>query len=378
MNNNYSIDLPVGTLDIAVSKARLPLSTLLTFGARENPKRNYLFISKVLGKYVPCQPSVMRNSYKQLVSELTKHCSVNDKLWVLGVAETATALGAGVAQEICREGYSNVVYSHTTRYHLPCKVEFPIEETHSHAPSHLIYDFKDQINKSDIDTVVMVDDEITTGKTLNQLTSAVQKSLPKLKKIIWISLVSWLSPEVRADFKRMHLGIELEFCSLLEGDFHFEVAEGVDTSLPEKTIGGITHIDSREDNGRRGYALTHTSISSEFVTPEGALLCVDSLDKSRAYTIIGTGEFLHQPFLFAEMMEEKGFDVVVQSTGRSPILPGVGIQRKESFFDASHNGVFYLYNRPIERYPIILYETHAQFNDCALKHQFQASAGILK
>ncbi len=377
MNNNYSVDLPVGKLDIAVSKARLPLSTLLTFGARENPKRNYLFISKVLGKYVPCRPSVMRNSYKELAGELIKYCTVNEKLWVLGVAETATALGAGVAQEANREGYTEVIYSHTTRYNLPHQIDFSIEEAHSHAPSHLIYDLNAQIDKSDIQTVVIVDDEITTGKTLNQLSIAIKKNLPKLKKIIWMSLVSWLSPQERSDFEQIHPDITLQFCSLLDGCFNFEAIQGINPRLPEKTICGIADIDCRADNGRRGYELTDTSINTEFATHDGDLLCIDNMDRKKAYTVIGTGEFLHQPFLFAEMMEEQGFDVVVQSTGRSPILPGVGIQRKESFFDVSHQGDFYLYNRPVERHPIILYETWAQYNNCSLKDRFQATTGIL-
>ena len=64
MLNPQDIELQTGKLQISVYSTRYPLDTLLTFGSRQNPKRRYLFISKVLGKYFPCKPSEMRQTYR--------------------------------------------------------------------------------------------------------------------------------------------------------------------------------------------------------------------------------------------------------------------------------------------------------------------------
>ena len=93
--------------------------------------------------------------------------------------------------------------------------------------------------------------------------------------------------------------------------------------------------------------------------------------------MIGTGEFTYHPFLFAEIMEQQGFDVLMQSTGRSPILEGKGVKRKESFFDESHDGMLYLYNRCEDRQPIMLYETFDQYLKCPLHEKIDAIVGIL-
>ena len=376
MSNKYQIELQTGTLDIVVTGSQQPLHELLTFGSRQNPKRRYLFISKVLGKYVPCRPSVMRKSYRQLATEVTD-TGLSGKVWVLGVAETATALGAGVAQEVRANGCHDVIYSHTTRYQLPNTIDFSIKEAHSHAPSHLVYALDLSLQSAEVETAVIVDDEISTGKTLNQLTEKLHDQLPNLKKVVWACLVNWLLPEERNEFRRNHPGIELAFCDLLNGSFTFDVNDQLDVDLPPKTATAICSLPSLSDKARTGYRVSEVPQSFHFVDAEQQPLSISTLDRTQKYTVIGTGEFMHLPFLFAEQMETLGFDVTVQSTGRSPVLEGCGVERKESFFDSTHNGVFYLYNRRQERHPIMLYETAELYASCQLRTQINATAGIL-
>ena len=376
MPDKYQIKLQTGTLDIVVTESQQPLHKLLTFGSRENPKRRYLFISKVLGKYVPCRPATMRKSYRQLAAEVTA-TGLSGKVWVLGVAETATALGAGVAQEIQANDMHNVIYSHTTRYQLPHAIDFSIKEAHSHAPSHLVYALDTSLKSADVETVVIVDDEISTGKTLNQLTHKLRQQLPRLKKVVWACLVNWLSPEEQQAFQHEHAAIALTFCDLLNGSFTFDVNDRLAVDLPAKTATAICSLPSLSDSARTGYQITKTPPNFQFVDVDQQPLMLDALDRTQRYTVIGTGEFMHLPFLFAEQMESQGFDVTVQSTGRSPVLEGCGIERKESFFDHAHNGMFYLYNRSEDRHPIMLYETAEQYSNCQLRPQINATAGIL-
>jgi hypothetical protein len=94
--SQYRIPLNNGYLDLFVEPSEYLMGTLLDFASRENPNRAYLFLSKVLGKYIPCLPSDMRKSYKALANKIT----VTGDSLVLGVAETATGLGGGVFEEI--------------------------------------------------------------------------------------------------------------------------------------------------------------------------------------------------------------------------------------------------------------------------------------
>ncbi|PWQ98563.1 hypothetical protein DKT75_03675 [Leucothrix arctica] len=380
MLDQHRATLITGQLDITVTDEQLPLNDLLTFGARQNPKRRYLFISKVLGKYVPCYPRVMRRSYQQLAATILKE-GVHGNIRVLGVAETATGLGAGVAQELQRQTNTSLLYSHTSRYELKNPISFSISEVHSHAPSHIIYELDDELQSIDIETLVIVDDEISTGQTLEQLTRQLCDRNPKLKKVIWVCLVNWLSEDRRAQLQASVPQLELVFCSLLSGHFQFEPNEDVALGLPEKTATGLCSIDQSEESihaqkSRTGYHVTDSQAFS-FVGPNQQVLAVSDFDPEQAYMIIGTGEFTFQPFLFAEEMEQHGLDVLMQSTGRSPILEGEGVDRKESFFDESHDGMLHLYNRCVSRKPIMLYETVDQYLKCPVRTSINATAGIL-
>ena len=45
--------LPTGELRVRVTESLVPAGDLFTFAVRRNPKRAFLFLSKVLGKEVP-------------------------------------------------------------------------------------------------------------------------------------------------------------------------------------------------------------------------------------------------------------------------------------------------------------------------------------
>ena len=46
-------DLPNGRLTLTINRADLPPDELFALGARANPRRAFLFVSKVLGKHSP-------------------------------------------------------------------------------------------------------------------------------------------------------------------------------------------------------------------------------------------------------------------------------------------------------------------------------------
>ncbi len=50
----YPIAIRAGDLLIETHREDMPLEALLDFASRQNPKRGFLFVSKVLGRHIPC------------------------------------------------------------------------------------------------------------------------------------------------------------------------------------------------------------------------------------------------------------------------------------------------------------------------------------
>src|SRR5688500_20128960 len=81
----HTVSLRGGTLTLTVERADLPLAELCAFGTRRNPKRPFLFISKVLGRHIPVRPSVMLDVHERLAAKLG---DLPGPVLVIGMAET--------------------------------------------------------------------------------------------------------------------------------------------------------------------------------------------------------------------------------------------------------------------------------------------------
>ena len=77
-----------------------------------------------------------------------------------------------------------------------------------------------------------------------------------------------------------------------------------------------------------------------------ALLARHSIRADARVLVLGTGEFIHPPAVFArELATRSGADVYLQSSSRSPALPWGALPHKRSFADPYDAGVpYYLYN----------------------------------
>lgn len=326
--------LPAGELHVHLRREEMPLAQLLDFATRRNPKRAFLFVSRVLGKHLPCRPSHMQAVQTRLAHKIPDHGE--GPYLVVGMAETATALGSGVAHALAAHIASPVLGLRTTRYRLQRKPDVVVEESHSHAMEHLLYvDPAHHPRLQQAKTLVLVDDEITTGRTLARLAQALLERLPACRQILFLSLVSWLS---RQDQKNLEdkMGRACAFDSLLEGDFHF-------TAHPDWSPGplissegnkNILHEPLLTDPTRLGMVTEgQTFILPPWRPPAGPL------------TLIGDGEYMYPPFQLALALEQAGQDVLFQSTTRSPILPGGAITQTLTFQDHYGDDIpHFLYN----------------------------------
>ena len=90
----YRCTLSCGTIQVTGRQKNFLLDDLFDIAERRNPKRAFLFVSKVLGRHIPVSPSVMRQVYRQLAEQIPE--GMAGPVLVIGMAETAVGLGAGV------------------------------------------------------------------------------------------------------------------------------------------------------------------------------------------------------------------------------------------------------------------------------------------
>lgn len=192
---------------------------LFTMGLRHNnPKRSFLFVSKVLGKHIPITPNTLLEALQELVSIWCKknfNCSPEEysvPTLVIGFAETATAMGHGFFSYISRSS----TYLHSTREE-PQGVEslFYACEEHSHAMDHNFFLQNRDILKK-IKHIVIVDDEITTGKTALNLIKAIDEIFPG-KEYSVASFLDWRNDEHRKMFIKGINEREIKTASILSG-----------------------------------------------------------------------------------------------------------------------------------------------------------------
>ena len=160
------VSLPSGRLRLEVEHTTRPLDELLSFAVRRNPRRGFLFVSRVLGKHIPVDPAVAAATHAELAAALP---ALKEPHFI-GLAETATALGEGVYRAWEALTGRPGSFQHTTRYLTRSPLLLRFDEPHSHAPAHLLYDSGEAARSAR--ELVLINDELSTGTTLHNLAAA--------------------------------------------------------------------------------------------------------------------------------------------------------------------------------------------------------------
>lgn len=340
--SSVEVALAGGALRVFVPKPAIPrLHELCGFASRHNPKRGFLFVSRVLGKHLPVKPSEVLRTHSQLAVMLKPH--VTPGALFIGFAETATGLGAGVFEACLRaQPWNSFGFIQTTRYRLSHPHALHFKEEHSHATGHLLYEPQARGVRLDAETVVLIDDELSTGKTAVNFTRELLALNKRLKKLVLVSLVNWMGPAQKAAVAEALPGLTVQFLSLLDGTFEFK-ADATYACPP------MPCVDSSSDPKDGLIPLSYGRVGTNQLHPR----CPDkalsrlALDKTRPVHVLGDGEFMHPPLLLAQRLEQAGFDVLFQSTTRSPVLVGGAIATKTGFQDHYGDGIEnFAYNLP--------------------------------
>ncbi|MBF0101791.1 MAG: phosphoribosyltransferase domain-containing protein [Desulfobacterales bacterium] len=358
-NMNKTVILQTGTLSIHVERTDIPLEDLFGFGSRNNPKRGYLFISKVLGKHYPNRPSKMREIYRIFAQKLSL-LYIRSPVVFVALAETATGLGQGIYEEfMLANPDTESVFIHTTRYILTQKQAFTFDETHSHATDHILYEPIEPADKEIFyhsRTLILIDDELSTGNTFINLILRFKKVNPHIEQVIFVVLTNWINQE-KYQVILDKIQCNMKIVSILDGHFEFE---------PNPNFQHITNIDSTGNrNDKNRYLKKNWGRLGYRDIPEVDMLsCINHmnfLNNDDTILVLGTGEFLFFPFKLAEELENQGFTIWFQSTTRSPILIDNDIHYKiefeDNYFDQIPNFVYNVYPNHYDQV-IVCYETN--------------------
>jgi adenine/guanine phosphoribosyltransferase-like PRPP-binding protein len=204
------------------SRSLVPVESLVGLAVRDNPKRAQLLVSTVLAKHVPTVPSAAlaagallgalvraeltgvapdaapfaefsrllaarrplgpeeRAALRSLLDALAAAPSASagpvadpsgGRVVTIGYAETATGLGHLVADAI------GAPYVHSTRHDVPGAAFTAFEEEHSHASDHRLYVQPGWLASGG--TTVLVDDELSTGRTIRNTIAALHARAPQ-------------------------------------------------------------------------------------------------------------------------------------------------------------------------------------------------------
>ena len=167
-----------------------PLHELVGVALRRNPRRAHLLVSTVLGKHIPTEPRIVYGAGRMLGELVADRLRGDCGAVVLGYAETATALGHCVADALGAD------YLQSTRRAVGgVQAVGGFEEEHSHATRHLLLP-EDPGLLTRPGMLVLVDDELSTGRTALNTIAALHALAPR-RRYLMAALVDLLGASLR-------------------------------------------------------------------------------------------------------------------------------------------------------------------------------------
>ena len=402
-------------LRTCAAPAGVSVDDLIRLALRRNPRRAHLLVSQVLGKHVPVDPRVatgvgrllgelvgrlLDGEDEPLPGELTGAAAAAVTLTdpgallaalprptpdgrpvlVLGYAETATALGHLVADQLGAMGYLP-----STRHSPgPVPVSAAFAEGHSHAPDHLLRPSPAELLDTH-DIAVLVDDELSTGRTAIATVAALHSRRPRSRYVL-ATLVDVRGDADRAALDRLaeKLGTRIDVVAVARGRLELPdgltttVARWLATTTPDEPEPAAPQLLSAPDHRALLAGVSwvprppRSSTDRYGVTPARAAALEDLIvdvaaatwaavartalpvDRPRRVLVLGTEEYMYLPLRVAGTWRDRAPEVLVdirfQSTTRSPVVPlaerHYPVRRMITFrpCEADQTGDRFLYN----------------------------------
>lgn len=291
---------------------------IIRIAKRENNlKRKYLVVNVLQGKHVPVIPSDAMKMFDHL-AQIIKETYTDEKLLLISFAETATAIGAQIATQL------DCYYIQTTREAIKDVDYLFFSEAHSHATEQkLVKNDIDQVITK-IDRIIFIEDEVTTGNTIKNIISLLQKEYSNCS--INFSIASIING-MDINSKQQFINSQIPLHYLVEtrnSDYE---------SIPDQYNGDGKYHKCNTTNLMIQYSIEHyhglmdarrVLKSSEYkkACNEFWLKIKEKNDAQsiRSILVLGTEEFMYPALYVASKLEEEGYDVRFHATTRSPIM----------------------------------------------------------
>jgi len=329
------VTLPTGQMTLRVEGGGpFALDDLIGFAARANTRRGFLFLSKVLGKHWPVTPRLMQAIHTELALRIPS--DLPGPVVFIAMAETAIGLGQGVFEAWkTAHPQREALFLHTTRYHVGDTPTIEFEEAHSHAPRQFLHqpgDARLQEMWLHARSLVLIDDEASTGNTFLNLSAACRALSPAIERVHLAVITNFMGAKANAALPG-RFGLPVTVGAALSGEYTFTPGQ----LQPAKGAAQLF-----EAHAERGASPCFGRLGLDRpLSPPTTLaqrLKAD-IDPNERVLVLGTGEFMHMAFLLARALEANGVNVVVQSTTRSPILPWGAVSHILNFPDNYGEGV---------------------------------------
>lgn len=317
-----------------------------------NTKRNYLLVNPLQAKHMPVSPSASLKMMRTLGKMLAE--KYPETRLIVGFAETATAIGAAVAECFPQDCF----YMHTTRENLAHVKDWIIfQEEHSHATEQKLAQEGFLKGTKETDTILFIEDEISTGRTLRNMIPQLQGIMPggSQKRMIAASIINRMSEE--NEKMLLYDGISCECLVRLPSEDYQDELNQISVDIAEKTqLVAEPALQSHQIDLTDLYSDPRRAVRTGSYAEMLKRIAENAIHQiSKGFTketnllVLGTEECMYPALLFGEMLEKTiGCNVRCHATTRSPIgicgTPGYPIrngQRMTSLYQNTRETFLY-------------------------------------
>lgn len=336
------------------NKTNYAVKDIIQMAKRDNnKKRSYLFVNPMQAKHIPVSPALALELFESL-GEILKSAYGHERVVIIGFAETATAIGAAVANCFGND----TCYIHTTREAVQnAQAVVNFEEEHSHATEQKLYCHDPDEVLLKAQRIIFVEDEVTTGKTILNFIDALKEKgyIKKHHKIAIASIVNSMQPIHLETYQNLHINIH--YLIKIEYEYNeeaFDLLSFTETEGESEVIYQDLLIDIQTMPGKLNPRIC---VRTDDYEKACKMLANDIIHyigkeefKDKKVLVLGTEEFMYPAiYLGCEIEKRQRIkNTWVHATTRSPIMANMAdsypIKTKEklmSFYEEERTTFIY-------------------------------------
>lgn len=298
------------------------IDDLVRLAKRDNNNiRPYLYVNPIQGKHIPTDPEDTMMMCRTLAN-MVKAAYPSDRLFVIGFAETATGIAAGVCHYL-----DNVVYyQNTTREQADNEEYLYFTESHSHATDQMLRTNSIDHCFENVDRIIFIDDEVTTGNTICKLVDRLEDKcgISKIK----YSIASILNSMTNFRVNQLEdKGIECLFISDLPFEYKKNSIMDISYEKDRDTLckaDEMENVDCVEFDTKANVRSTiffyeYESEINRFVSKIEKIIGYEHYGR---LLVLGTEECMYPAIRLGGILKKDGVAeaVKVHATTRSPII----------------------------------------------------------